>query len=154
MPNGRRRASRTGLRGLARVAGTLPSEARDIGAEVSGFISAELHVGHLWVWIHQELRDLFRAESGHLGYRGKRRRIVRSSGLIVGDDVAGRAPTPGQRFAVGCVRRQRLRGRSPGADAQGRGRQKKENRIRPAKRVSHLKPLHVGTRSLSQKHSN
>ena len=39
------------LRGL-RVSQTLLSEARDIGAEVPGFVAAKLHIGHLRVWIH------------------------------------------------------------------------------------------------------
>jgi hypothetical protein len=39
------------LRGL-RVSRRLLSEARDIGAEVPGFVAAKLHVGHLGVWIH------------------------------------------------------------------------------------------------------
>ena len=40
---------------------TLLSEARDIGAEVTGFLAAELHVGHLGVGIHQKMAPTFSA---------------------------------------------------------------------------------------------
>ena len=120
------------------VRATLLSEARDIGPEVPGFVAAKLHIGHLWMWIHQELRDLFRAEPGHPGNGSKGRRIVRPSRLIVGDDVAGRAPTPCQPFAVRHIGGQCLSARRPNADAKSKGRQRSENRIGSTpKKVSH-----------------
>jgi hypothetical protein len=117
---------------------TLLSEARDIGAEVPGFVAAKLHIGHPWMWIHQELRDLFRVEPGHPGNGSKGRRIVRPSRLIVGDDVAGRAPTPCQPFAVRHIGGQCLSARCPNADAKSKGAQRSENRIGSTpKKVSH-----------------
>ena len=132
------------LRGL-RVSLTLSSEARDIGAEVPGFVAAKLHVGHLGVWIHQELRYLFRAEPAHRGDRGKRRGIICSPRLIIGYNVAGCAPTFGQLFAVGCIGGQSLGGQRPSAHAESKDHEPRDSRTGSmTRRVYHVGSMPAG----------
>ena len=46
-------------------------ETCDIRAVITSLVPRQLHVGHLGMWIHQDLRDVLRAESGHFGDRRK-----------------------------------------------------------------------------------
>ena len=92
----------------------LLAEACDIGAEVGGLVAAELHVRHLGMGVHQELRDLVGAEPG-LAWRSRRRSARCRRRASDRARRRGRRRTSASRASRRATRRRRGDRRRPGS---------------------------------------